>query len=78
MFRAHDNGRLASGGADRAVILTDVGTGQHIRTYRGHLSVSSSSVLCKVISGDTTRCNNYRDVELREGKGSPLKHAIDS
>lgn len=40
MIRAHDNSRIASGGADRAVILTDVGTGQHIRTYRGHLSVS--------------------------------------
>ena len=38
--RAHDNSRLASGGADKAVILTDVGTGQHIRTFRGHMSVS--------------------------------------
>lgn len=37
--RAHDNCRIASGGADRTVILTDVGTGQPIRTFRGHLSV---------------------------------------
>ena len=39
--RSHDNGRLVSGGADKVVILTDVGTGQPIRKFRGHMSVSS-------------------------------------
>ena len=38
--RSHDNSRLCSGGADKIVQLTDVGTGQPIRKYRGHISVS--------------------------------------
>ncbi len=38
--RSHDNGRIVSGGADKVVILTDVGTGQPIRKFRGHLGVS--------------------------------------
>ena len=32
-----------SGGADKIVFLTDVGTGQPIRKLRGHLSVSGAS-----------------------------------
>ena len=36
---AHDNSRLVSGGVDKVVMLTDVGTGQPIRKLRGHLSV---------------------------------------
>ena len=35
-----DNSRIASGGADKIIFLTDVGTGQPIRKLRGHLSVS--------------------------------------
>jgi len=35
---SHDNSRLVSGGADKIVFLTDVGTGQPIRKLRGHLS----------------------------------------
>jgi len=36
----HDNSRLVSGGADKVVIITDVGTGQSIRKFRGHMGVS--------------------------------------
>ena len=39
--RSHDNSRLCSAGADKTVQLTDVGTGQPIRKFRGHISVSS-------------------------------------
>ena len=35
-----DNSRIVSGGADKIVFLSDVGTGQPIRKLRGHLSVS--------------------------------------
>lgn len=38
-FSSHDNSRLVSGGVDKMVMLTDVGTGQPIRKLRGHLSV---------------------------------------
>lgn len=41
---SHDNSRLASGGADKTVLLTDVGTGQPIRKFRGHISVSGHYV----------------------------------
>lgn len=43
-YSSWDNSRIASGGADKIVFLTDVGTGQPIRKLRGHLSVSGNIV----------------------------------
>ena len=40
LLSSHDNGRLVSGGEDKIVFLMDVGTGQPIRKFRGHLSVN--------------------------------------
>ncbi len=42
--RSHDNSRIVSAGADKMVLVLDVGTGQPIRKLRGHLSVS---VVCE-------------------------------
>ena len=38
--RAHDNSRIVCAGADKVVLMIDVGTGQPIRRLRGHTSVS--------------------------------------
>ena len=38
-YRAHDNGRIVCGGADKQVLLMDVSTGQAIRKFRGHNGV---------------------------------------
>ena len=40
IVRSPDNGRLASCGADRAVILWDVGTGEILRRYTAHWEVN--------------------------------------
>ena len=40
IFRAHDNSRIVCAGADKVVLMIDVGTGQPIRRLRGHTSVS--------------------------------------
>ena len=48
-FSSWDNSRIASGGADKIVFLTDVGTGQPIRKLRGHLSVSGYNATSVII-----------------------------
>lgn len=37
--RSFDNSQICSGGADKAVALWDVTTGQVVRKYRGHAGV---------------------------------------
>ena len=48
--RSHDNSRLCSGSADKIVQLTDVGTGQPIRKFRGHISVSFNPLYPPVVA----------------------------
>lgn len=40
LYRASDNAKIASCGADRAVILWDVGTGEILRRYTAHWEVN--------------------------------------
>ena len=43
-----DNSKVTSCSADRTVVLWDVGTGQVLRKYRGHISVSKKINVKKI------------------------------
>jgi mitogen-activated protein kinase organizer 1 len=42
MYSSSDNGKIASGGVDRSVLLWDVSSGEVLRRYTAHWEVNEN------------------------------------